>query len=104
MTTATVSPNAKAVDVPLCENTDPAALEAWYGNFGFAEHWRKVILANCREMIRAQAALTEIKLSEARIDDLARTHALYISFLTEHLDGRRLREQNVLDSQFSPVR
>lgn len=97
--TAAISPNAKAVDVPLCDTTDAAALEAWYGNFGFAEHWRKVVLASCREIIRAQAALTETKLSEARIDDLARTHQLYLSFLAEHLDGRRLREQNVLDSQ-----
>lgn len=95
---APFSPAAKAVAVPLCDNTDPADLEAWYGNFGFAEHYRKVVLANCREIVRAQAALTDTKLSEARIDDLARTHSLYISYLAEHLDGRRMREKNVLES------
>jgi hypothetical protein len=84
--------------LPDCDNTDPASLEAWYGNFGFAESWRKVVLANCREIVRASAALGNQKISEARIDDLARTHSTYLDFLAEHLDGRRAREKNVLDS------
>jgi hypothetical protein len=83
---------------------DPGQLEAMFGNFGFSDHWRKVVLANCREIERAKAIAVEQKVTESRLDDLARLHPNYISFLTEHLDGRRLREQNVLDSQFSPVR
>lgn len=98
---ATFAPDAKTIDIPHCDTRDPAALEAWYGNYGAAESYRKVVLANCREIVRAQAALTEVKLSEARTDDLARTHTLYLAFLAEHLDGRRLREQNVLDSQMA---
>lgn len=80
--------------LPDCDRTDPAALEAFYGNFGFAESYRKVVLSNCREIVRASASLTKSKLSEARIDDLARTHSLYLDFLATHLEGRRLREKN----------
>lgn len=69
---------------------DPAQLEALYGNFGFSDHWRKVVLA--------KATTEGLKVTEARLDDLSRLHPNYISFLTEHLDGRRLREKNVLDS------
>lgn len=84
--------------LPTFDATNPAELEAMYGNFGFCEHWRKVVLANCREIIRATVG-TEQKLTVDRTDDLARLHPNYLDFLREHLDGRRLREQNVLDSQ-----
>lgn len=81
--------------MPVCDIEDPAALEAWYGNFGFVDHWRSVCLANCREIIRAGSTLQGLKLSEAKIDDAARVHDFYIQFLTTHLHGRRLREENV---------
>ncbi len=80
--------------MPNCDTNDPAALEAWYGNWGYAEHWRKCVLADCRELIRASSSLAGPKLSEARIDDLARIHPNYLDFLTTHLQGRRLREKN----------
>lgn len=54
-----------------------------------------MVLANCREIIRAQASLDNGKLSESRIDDLARTHANYLAFLTTHLNGRRIREDMI---------
>lgn len=84
--------------LPDFDFNDPAQLEALFGNFGFSDHWRKIVLANCREIERAKAATTEGKVTEARLDDLARLHPSYIDFITEHLDGRALRERNVLDS------
>lgn len=87
------------VKFPSCDTSDPAQVEAWFGMFGFSDHWRKCVLANCREMIRAQNAVSGgVKLSEARIDDLARIHPNYISFLTENLEGRRIREEMLRDS------
>ena len=83
---------------PSCDTDNPADLEAWYGPFGYADHWRKVVLANAREIVRATNTLAGEKLSEARIDDRARTSNAYIEFLTVHLDGRRKREENVLAS------
>lgn len=84
--------------LPSCDTEDPAQLEAWFGAFGFSDHWRKVVLANCREIIRATFALKNEKVSEARLDDLARTHNAYIDFLVENLEGRRLREQMARES------
>lgn len=86
---------AEPIPLPTCNTSDPADLEAWYGNFGYADHFRKVVLSNCAEIIRASAT---DKLSEARIDQLAHTHDLYVDFLIQCLNGRRMREQNVRDS------
>ena len=85
---------------PERETDDYPTLAAWYrGAFSWAEHYRKVVLAQCRELIRAQNALELAAersptdkppkpLTEARIDDLARTHPLYLQFLETHLRGR----------------
>jgi hypothetical protein len=81
--------------LPVCDTSDPASLEAFFGNYGYADHFRKVVLSNCAEIIRAEA--TE-KISEARIDQLAHIHPLYVDFLIQSLNGRRLREQNVRES------
>ena len=78
--------------------SDPASLEAWFGNFGHAEHFRKVILADCREAVRASYAERNEKITEARLDDLSRTHERYVDWLIYTLNGRHLREQNVLAS------
>lgn len=83
------------VKVPVCDVSDPGSLEAWYGNFGFFDHWRKVVLANCREIERAKAVTENTKVTEARLDDLARTSDTYVSFLTIHLGGREMRENMV---------
>lgn len=77
---------------------DPASLEAFFGNFGHAEHFRKVVLADCREAVRADFALRNEKVTESRLDDLARLHDKYVGWLTYTLNGRHLREQNVLSS------
>jgi hypothetical protein len=83
--------------IPDCDMTDPAALESFYGNYSFFEHYRKCVLSNCREIVRATVGVST-KLTVDRVDDLARTHPLYLDFLATHLHGRRLREKNVLDS------
>lgn len=77
---------------------DPASLEAWFGNYGHAEHFRKVVLASAREAQRARAAAVQEKVTEARLDDLARTSDKYVDYLIATLKGRALREQNVLAS------
>lgn len=77
---------------------DPASLEAFFGNFGHAEHFRKVLLADCREAVRAKYAASGEKITEARLDDLARTHERYVDWLIYTLTGRHRREQNVLAS------
>lgn len=41
--------------IPVCDTSDPAQLEAWYGSFGWADHVRKIVLATCAELIRAEA-------------------------------------------------
>jgi hypothetical protein len=77
---------------------DPGSLEAWFGPFGHAEHFRKVVLAGAREAQRASANVRKEKVSEARLDDLARTSDKYVQYLIDTLGGRHLREQNVLAS------
>lgn len=77
---------------------DPASLEAWFGNWGHAEHLRKVVLATARENERAKAVIRQEKLSEARLDDLARTSDLYVQWLIDTLNARRAREVNVMES------
>lgn len=86
------------LEIPSCNTSDPADLEAWFGNFGYAGDFRKVVLSNCAELVRAGAAAGDAKISESRVNDLAHTHAIYVDFLIHCLNGRRLREQNVRDS------
>ena len=90
------APTVGAIRLPQRESDDPAVLAAWYGPFGWAENLRKVCLASAREIVRAKAALTGEKLSEARIDDKARISPEYMSWLEKHLIGRTLYEQDVL--------
>lgn len=87
--------------IPMCDTSNPADLEAWFGNFGYADHFRKVVLASCKEIARATASE---KVTEAKLDDAAHTSDLYVDFLIQCLGGRRLREQNVLDSNARGLR
>lgn len=82
---------------PDCDLTDPASLETWYSGYGasFFEHYRKIVLASCKEIIRASSSLQGTKLSESRIEDLSRLHPNYLGFLATHLDGRRVREASI---------
>lgn len=85
------------VEIPDPEPT-PEALAAFYSGFAFAETYRKVVLAACREAVRAGASLANQKVTEARLDDLARVHPAYLDYLTRHLQGRIAWERNVLTS------
>lgn len=84
--------------VPPCDFTDPADLEAWYGNFGFFDHFRRVVVDNCAGIERAKAVSEQTKITEERLKQLAHTNAIYVDFLITHLEGRILRERNVRQS------
>jgi hypothetical protein len=97
--TAIVDENgAPVADVPDVDFNDPAQLEAFYGAFSFFDHYRKSVLSSCKELIRGRAINNKEKLTETRIEDLARTHPLYMDFLATHYEGRTLREKNALAS------
>jgi hypothetical protein len=96
MTTNTVP--AYGIDVPDWTEGDPASLEAFFGNYGMWEHFRKVVQANCEELVRAKYESDGQKITETRIQALGRLHPNYIQFLTDGLFGRQAREQNVRDS------
>ena len=81
--TETITPLA-----PERETDDYPTLASWYSGFSFCEHYRKVVLAQTRELVRAEYAAAEQKITEARLDDLARTHKLYLDYLAVHLKGR----------------
>lgn len=87
-----IAPTAEIVTLPKCDTNDPGDLAAWYGNYGYDEKYRKVRLANARELVRARAVLLEATISEARIDDLARQEETYLDYLAENLTGRRIYE------------
>jgi hypothetical protein len=98
MTTIVDEHGAELADVPAVDFSDPAALEAMYGNYSFFDHYRKVVLASCEELIRGRAAADGEKITEKRIESLARLHPNYLDFLATHYEGRSLREKNVRDS------
>lgn len=77
-------------DLPFAEpeSDAPEVLAAWHSGFAYAETYRKVTLAHCRELERAKAAAAETKVSEARLDDLALTNPLYLAYLARQLQGR----------------
>ena len=76
------------------DENDPASLEAWFGNYGHSEAFRKVVLASCREQERARAVVRGEKLSEARLDDLARTSDAYVDYLIATLKQGATAQQN----------
>lgn len=80
--------------LPMCDLTNPADLESWFGNFGFVDHFRKIVLSSCKEIERAKNPAA----SEAKLDTLAHINDSYVDFMIQCLNGRRLREQNVLES------
>jgi len=84
--------------LPECDLNNPADVEAWYGNYSFFDHYRKCVLADCKEIERAKAVLSGEKMTVDRLDDLARKSDIYLTFLAKHLAGRRAREVNVRES------
>jgi len=87
-------PEPPAVTVPDRETDSYEELAAWYSGFSFCEHYRKVVLSLCREVVRAQHF--DQKITEARLDDLARLHPSYLNYLERHLHGRALWEKAFL--------
>lgn len=86
------------VDAPDFDD-DPAVLSAMFGGYEpMAAVWRKVILASAREIVRASSAINGKRLSEARIDDLARVSKEYLAWLERALRARIMWERNVKDS------
>ena len=73
---------------PDRESDDYAVLAAWYSGFAYAEHYRKVVQPQCRELVRGTYATKGEKITEARLDDLARLHPIYLDYLARHLAGR----------------
>lgn len=87
-----------SVDAPDFDD-DPAVLSAMFGGYEpMAAVWRKVILASAREIVRSSAAISGTRLSEARIDDLARVSSEYLTWLERSLRARIAYERNVKDS------
>lgn len=84
----TMNVKVGGVEIPELVSDDPAALAAFYSGYAFFEMWRKVLLSNCRETIRAQMTLAETKITESRLDDLGHLHPAYLAYLTTHLQGR----------------
>ena len=86
------------VELPECDLSNPADVEAWYGNYSFFDHYRNCVLADCKEIERAKASVSGEKVTEERLKDLARRNDIYLTFLAKHLNGRRAREVNVRES------
>jgi hypothetical protein len=84
--------------VPTWEENDPGRIEALFGPFGHWENWRKCVLSNCEEIVRAKYALAGEKISETRITTLARVHENYLQFLADGLEGRTTRERLVREN------
>lgn len=82
-------------ELPSCDTSDPAQLAAWFGNYSFFDHFRKVVLSNCEEIIRAEAAVKGEKITDGRTDTLAHVHPNYLQFLADGLEGRILYEREV---------
>lgn len=80
--------------IPAIDMNDPGMVEAWFasGSYSHYEHYRKVVLASCREAIRARMALEGTRVSESRLEDLARLHDNYLEYLADTLEGRSIRE------------
>jgi hypothetical protein len=96
-TTVAAEPKAPHdIEIPVRDTEDYATLAAWYSGFAFFESFRKVQLAQCKELVRGKASLAGEKITESRIDDLARLHPLYLDFLTSHLKGRTMWEYEFL--------
>lgn len=89
-----------AVTIPELPDPDTATdaeLFAWYGNYGFFETFRKIRLASCRSIVRAQhVANGGKKPAEDQIDEEARQHELYVGLSIKGLWGRVAYERAAL--------
>lgn len=69
---------------------------AWYSGFAWCEHYRKVVLSQCQEIVRARFAASGEKITESRIESLSRLESGYLGYLARHLEGRILWEKAFL--------
>lgn len=93
-----VEPEPLGGNLPQLDLTNPANLETLYGNYGFFDHYRKSVLSQCHEILRAQYSVKAEKVTETKLENEARIHPLYLDFLAVHFKGREKREQNVWES------
>lgn len=98
MTATMTDTEALGGNMPDLDLTDPANLEAFYGNYAMFDHYRKSVLAQCYELERAKATQSTEKTTEAKLENLARLNPIYLDFLATHFRGREQRERNVYDS------
>jgi hypothetical protein len=86
--------------LPPCDMSDPAQVETWFepGTASLGEHIRSAVKSNCAEIIRAEYAERNEKISEARIDDLSKTHEAYYAVLRDLIVGRTERNRNRIAS------
>lgn len=96
-----LAPTAEIVTIPRCDVNNPGDLAAWYAGFAFDERYRKVVLANATELVRARAALVEASVSEARLKDLARLEPIYLDYLASGLVGRKRYEDDMIAARRS---
>ncbi len=91
-----VEESVYGLPIPPCDMTDPAAVETWFepGAFSIGEHVRKIVQANCEELIRADAAASGGKITDGRTESLARLHPLYMECIKDLLVGRILRNRD----------
>jgi hypothetical protein len=87
---------APIVAIPDRETDTPEELAAWFSGYSMFEMYRKVLLANCRELVRARFAVNGEKITEARLDDLGRLEPAYLNYLERGLHGRILWEAEYL--------
>lgn len=78
------------------ETDDYHELAAFYSGYAFYEAYRKIVLASCKEAIRAKYLMNGQKITQDRLDDLAHLHDSYLDFMTRHLGGRKEYERTFL--------
>ena len=78
------------------ETDDFHELAAFYSGYAFYESYRKIVLASCKEVIRAKYLMANQKITQDRIDDLAHLHLAYLDFIARHLVGRKAYERAFL--------
>ena len=67
-----------------------ADLRARYGSFGTFGDLRRIELAKCAAIIRAQATKDGRKMSASQVDDEAHAHPAYVDFVIEATNQRAL--------------
>lgn len=94
--------NVELAEIPARTSNDCAELASWYSGYAYFELYRKVLLASCRESIRAQYTANGERVTESRLDDLSHLHRAYLAYLGDHLKGRILWEREHLKQGFGP--